>query len=236
MKIVVLSITPYKEKDAIINAVNEQGEMDFLAKGILDPKNKNSALNNLLAVADIELNEGNYKYPVLKSATIIENPMKVTNDYYYLCSLMLMAEITKTLVQDDEKERIFNSLMSAVISIKTAEAPWAILLAYFAKVFKETGYEFEVNRCVFCGSKQGIVTFSFSDGGFICRDCFEQDMEKDLNNEQMLIIRSAFLVNDVSTATFAVSKENALVVLNKFFEFIKESYGVSLKGAQLINK
>ena len=60
MKIVVLSITPYKEKDAIIDAINEQGEMTFLAKGILDPKNKNSALNNLLAVADIEINEGNY--------------------------------------------------------------------------------------------------------------------------------------------------------------------------------
>ena len=236
MKVVVLSITPYKEKDAIIDAVNEQGEMTFLAKGILDPKNKNSALNNLLVVADIELNEGNYKYPVLKSASIVENPMKVTNDYYYLCSLMLMAEVTKTLVQDDEKERIFNSLMSAVISIKTAESPWAILLAYFAKVFKETGYEFEVNHCVFCGSKQGIVTFSFNDGGFICKNCFEQDMEKDLNNEQMLIIRSAFLVNDMAQATFAVSKENALVVLNKFFEFIKDSYGVSLKGAALINK
>ena len=160
MKVVILSITPYKEKDAIIDAVNEQGEMTFLAKGILDPKSKNSALNNLLAVADIELNEGNYKHPVLKSASIIENPMKVSNSYDYLVSLMLMAEITKTLVQDEEKERIFNSLMSAVICMKTAESPWPILLAYFAKVFKETGYEFEVNHCVFCGSNQGIVTFS----------------------------------------------------------------------------
>ena len=236
MKIVVLSITPYKEKDAIIDAVNEQGEMTFLAKGILDPKNKNSALNNLLAVADIELNEGNYKHPVLKSASIIENPMKVTNDYYYLCSLMLMAEVTKSLVQDDEKERIFNSLMSAVICMKTAESPWPILLSYFAKVFKETGYEFEVNHCVFCGSKQGILTFSFNDGGFICQNCLEPDMERDLTKEQMLIIRSSFLVPDIARATFEVSKEDALVVLNKFFEFIKDSYGVTLKGAALINQ
>ena len=236
MKVVILSITPYKEKDAIIDAVNEQGQMTFLAKGILDPKSKNSALNNLLAVADIELNEGNYKYPVLKSASIIENPMKVTNSYDYLVSLMLMAEITKTLVQDEEKERIFNSLMSAVICMKTAETPWSILLAYFAKVFKETGYEFEVNHCVFCGSKQGIVTFSFADGGFICQNCIEPDMEKDLNKEQMLLIRSAFLVPDIAHATFEVSKENAMVILNKFFEFIKDSYGVTLKGTALINK
>ena len=236
MKVVILSITPYKEKDAIIDAVNEQGEMTFLAKGILDPKSKNSALNNLLAVADIELNEGNYKHPVLKSASIIENPMKVNNSYDYLVSLMLMAEITKTLVQDEEKERIFNSLMSAVICMKTADSPWAILLAYFAKVFKETGYEFEVNHCVFCGSKQGILTFSFADGGFICQNCIEPDMERDLNKEQMLIVRSAFLVPDMAHATFDVSKENALVILNKFFEFIKDSYGVTLKGAALINK
>ena len=120
--------------------------------------------------------------------------------------------------------------------MKTAESPWAILLSYFAKIFKETGYEFEVNHCVFCGSKQGIVTFSFNDGGFICQNCLEPDMERDLTKEQMLIIRSSFLVPDMAKATFEVSKENALVVLNKFFEFIKDSYGVSLKGAALINK
>ena len=82
MKIIVLSITQYKEKDGIIDAISEQGSITFLAKGIMDPKNKNSAINNALVIADIELNEGNYKYPVLKTASITFTPMKTSNSYY----------------------------------------------------------------------------------------------------------------------------------------------------------
>ena len=236
MKIIVLSITQYKEKDAIIDAISENGDITFLAKGILDPKNKNAQINNVLSIADIELNEGNYKYPVLKSATIEFVPMKVTNDYYYLSSLLLVAEATKTLLQDEEKEAIFDKLIAVIHALKVAKEPWAILLTYFAELLKITGYEFEVNHCVFCGTKQGIITFSFKDGGFVCKDCLEDDMERDLTTNQMLLIRSAFNSEEISEKMFECTKEDGLKVLNKFFEFIQDSYGVSFKSAALINK
>ena len=236
MKIITLSITPYKEKDAIINAISEEGEISFLARGALNINNKNSALKNQLVIADLELSEGNYKYPVLKSSSIIETPMKMNNDYYYLACLYLITEATKELLQEDEKQRIFNSLIEAIINLKTAETPWPITLSYMARVLKETGYEFSVNSCVFCGTKSDIVTFSFADGGFVCRNCLEEGIERDLTRDQMLIIRASFNVKDISNATFSVSKEDALVVLNKFFDFIRDSYGVSLKSAVLLNK
>ena len=67
MKIIVISITQYKEKDGIINAISEEGAITFLARGIFDPKNKNAGINNNLVIADIELSEGNFKYPTLKT-------------------------------------------------------------------------------------------------------------------------------------------------------------------------
>jgi len=236
MKIIVLSITPYKEKDAIIDAISEQGDISFLAKGILDPKNKNAAMNNVLLTADIELNEGNYKYPVLKSASIIENPMKVTNDYYYLSSLIFMAELTKLLLQDEEKIEVFESLIKSISALKKAKQPWEILLAYTAKVLRIGGYEFEVNQCVFCGSRKEIVTFSFKDGGFVCKDCLEDDTERDLTKNQMLLIRSAFNTKEPAEAAFTCERNDGIIVLNKFIEFIHDSYGVTLKSESLINK
>ena len=234
MKIIVLSITPYKEKDGIINAISEQGDITFSAKGILDPKNKNSAISNVLTIADIELQEGNYRYPVLKAVSNVENPMKLDNDLDYLSCLLLVAEATKQLLQDDEKERIFNSLIGTIRTIKKARKPWANTLVYIAQLLKIGGYEFEVNRCVFCGSKKNIVLFSFSDGGFVCQDCLEPDMARDLTRDQMFLIRSAFNAKDIDTIDFNCEKEDALVVLNKFFEFISESFGTTLKSASLI--
>ena len=236
MKIVIISITQYKEKDAIIDAISEEGEITFLAKGVLNPKSQNASINNLLAIADIELQEGNYKYPVLKSASIIFNPLKVNNDFDYLASLMLVGEATKVLLQEEEKARISDSLMSAIMALKKNEEPWFILLIYLARIFKESGYEFEVNRCVFCGSKTNIRTFSFKDGGFVCNDCLDGTTEMGLTKDQMLLIRAAFNATSYDVTFEGYNKENALVVLNKFFEFINDAYGVTLKSQKLIIK
>ena len=236
MKIVIISITQYKEKDAIIDAIGEEGEITFLAKGVLNPKSQNAAINNLLAIADIELQEGNYKYPVLKSAKIINNPLKLNNDFDHLGSLMLIGEATKALLQEEEKARIFDSLVYTIETLKQEKEPWFVLLIYLAKIFKESGYEFEVNRCVFCGSKTGIRTFSFRDGGFVCENCMDETTEMGLTKNQMLLIRAAFNAPRADYQYEGYNKEDALVVLNKFFEFINDAYGITLKSQKLIIK
>ena len=50
----------------------------------------------------------------------------------------------------------------------------------------------------------------------------------------MLLVRSAFNTKDIEDISFTCSKEDALVVLNKFFDFIVESFGTTLKSAALI--
>ena len=236
MKIVVLSVTQYKEKDGIIDAISEEGAFTFLAKGVMDPKNKNAAIANTLVVADIETNEGNYKYPVLKTFSILINPMKVTSTFYYLTSLMFIAEATKSLLQDEEKVEVFDSLVKAVDKLKSSENPYPVVLTYLAKLLTIGGYEFEVNKCVFCGTKNDIVTFSFADGGFVCRNCLERDMVTDLSKTQMLLIRSAFNTKDIQNINFDCEKEDAIAVLNKINDFINDSYGLRLKGFDLFNK
>lgn len=235
MKVVVISITPYKEKDGIINAISEEGALTFSARGIFDPKNKNAAINNNLVIADIELSEGKSKYQTLKACSIIDTPMAVNNSLDQLSAILLLAEATKTLVQDEEKKLIYHSLLDAISNLKTAKEPWMTLLIYLARIFKATGYEFEVNQCVFCGSKKDIITFSFADGGFVCHNCVDENTEKDLTNDQMLLLRSAFNAQDYKVESKFCNKENALIVLNKFFEFIYDSYGVKLKSISLLN-
>ena len=61
-------------------------------------------------------------------------------------------------------------------------------------------------------------------------------MERDLTNTQMLLIRSAFNAKNIQNLEFECTKEDGLKVLNKFFEFIQDSYGVTFKSATLINK
>ena len=236
MRVVVISITPYKEKDGIVNAISKDETITFLVRGLLGPNSKNAALNTNLVIADIELQEGNYKYPVLKSSTVITSPIKLTNDYYYLSSLMLVNEVTKNLLQDEEKTLIFNDLVGTIEALKNKNNPWMPTLIYLAKIFKISGYEFEVNKCVFCGNKKDIRTFSFSDGGFVCSSCLDEATERDFSKEQMLLLRAVFNAQNGNVELPHCSKENALFILNKFITFINDSYGFSLKTAALLNK
>ena len=106
MKIIVLSITPYKEKDGIVNAISENESLTFLARGIKDPKSKNAALNNVLTIADIELMDGNFTHPILKSSKPLFSPLKVDMDAKYLASLMTIDEMMLNLFPEEEKQKL----------------------------------------------------------------------------------------------------------------------------------
>ena len=105
MKVIVLTINPYKEKDAIISGISENEYITFLARGIRDPKSKNAALNNALCIADIELMDGNFKYPVLKSSKQLFTPLRLDMDAKYLGTLIMLNEIVNYLSLMKKKPR-----------------------------------------------------------------------------------------------------------------------------------
>ena len=233
MEIIVLKITAYKEKDGIIDAISEDNEMSFLVRGIFDPKSKNAFLNNPLTIADVDFSEGKYKYPVVKSSLLIQTPINPLSDLRYMSSLMMINEATNFLLSEEEKPSIYHQLKEAIQDLKSGTNPLKIVVAYLAKILKISGYDFDVQGCVFCGSKKNIVTFSFADGGFICGNCYTPDIPKLFNKNQMLAIREAFLT-DKSSISLAISDEELLFVLNQFAEFIHDSYGYKLKSLDII--
>ena len=114
MKIIVLTINPYKEKDAIVSAISHKGLITFLARGLKDPKSKNMTLNNTLTIADIELMDGDFKYPILKSSKPLFSSLKMEMNEKYLGSLLLMDEMILNLFPSEEQSVIFPYLEKAV--------------------------------------------------------------------------------------------------------------------------
>ena len=234
MKIIVLSINQYKEKDAIITAISRSETITFLARGIKDPKSKNAALNNPLTVADIELMDGDYKYPVLKASKELFVPMKLKMDSTYLGTLLLMNEMMVHLFSDDDKQEMFTYLEEGVIGLKKTNDWIMTLLVFMAQAIRIGGFELEVNRCVICGQRNKILAFSFIEGGFICQNCVNEETERDLTKEQMMLLRSIFNSRDYHLLDSTYSKEDALVLLRKTLDFIQEAFGYRLKNFRLI--
>jgi DNA repair protein RecO (recombination protein O) len=234
MKIIVLSINQYKEKDAIITAISQSETITFLARGVKDPKSKNAALNNPLTVADIELMEGDYKYPVLKASKELFVPMKLKMDSTYLSSLLIMNEMMLHLFSDEEKYEMFTYLEEGVIGLKKTNDWLMTLLIFMAQAIRIGGFELEVNRCVICNQKNRIVAFSFIEGGFICENCVNEETERDLTKEQMILLRSIFNSRDYHLLDSSYSRDDALILFRKTLDFMQEAFGYRLKNIKLI--
>ena len=235
MEIITLRITNYKEKDGIIEAISTEGVISLLCRGIFDPKSKNALLNNPLTIADVETSEGKYKYPVVKSSLLITSPINPRPQLKYMAILMLITESVNYLLSDEEKPLIYDYLKKTIDTLKNGVDPYRIAIAFLGKVLRISGYEFGVNDCVMCGNKKNIVTFSFNDGGFICANCYTPDIPKLFNKAQMFALREAFLTEDTYIHYDDINDEEMLFVLNKFKEFILESYGYYMKSLDLIN-
>ena len=234
MKIIVLTNATYKEKDAIITAITQTGTIIFTARGIKDPKSKNIVLNNPLTIADIELIDGDFKYPVLKGSKEIFSPLKLNMNSQYLGTLLLMDEMMIHLFPEDEQHQMFDYLENGVINLKKNEDWLMSLLLFMSQVMKVGGFDLEVNRCVICGQKKRIVAFSFLEGGFICEECVTDDIVKDLSKEQMILLRNIFNSQDYHLLNSNYNRDDALVLLHKFIAFIEEAFGYRLQNKRLI--
>ena len=236
MKIIILSVTKYKDKDAIINAISETGYVSLTAKGILDPKCKNHELNNILSIVDVDFIEGDYKYPIIKRSKILVSPIDLNSDYYMMSTLMLLSESTLHLLEESEYYKVFSSLEQAILSLKAGEDYLKVALIYLARIITISGYQLEFNHCIYCGSKDDIVSFSFAEGGFVCRKCATEDTKNDLSPKQLKLLRATFLVKDYKIPNSVFNKEDGLYLLNKYGEFIEDGLGYKLNSLKLINK
>ena len=236
MEIIILKVTHYKEKDGIIDAISKEGKHTLLVRSILDPKSKNAVLNNPLTIADVELSTNNarYNHDVVSSSMVLFTPINPQADLQYMSCLMLINEVTNFLLSDDEKPMIYDDLANAIYEIKKHPIPLKVVIPYIAKILRISGYDFGVDECVMCGTRKNIVTFSFADGGFICQDCYTPDIPKQFNRNQMLTIREAFSTKTSSITNNDITDEEMLFILDKFFEFIFDSYGYKVKAFDLL--
>ena len=238
MKVIILSVSNYKDKDCIYNAISEEGYLSFQAKGAQDPKGKYLWLNNPLTVADVEfMEDGRYKHKLLKAAMLKQTAVSGGESLEYLFSVSALAELSRNVLPDEEKHLEFNLLLAALKALKAKKDHYMVILTYMAKLVELSGTKLEVDKCVFCGSTHHIVTFSFEDGGFVCTNCFNSEMGRDLKKEHMKLIRCIFKAKNfdyIDVGLFSVDVQK--LVLKKLTEFIDSFVGVTLKTLEPLLK
>lgn len=229
MEIIVLTITEYKEKDGIINALSKDGPVSFLVKSLFDSKSKNAHLNCLLTRADVDFREGNYRYHILASSVPLKCPMAKSGDFYYMTSLMLIVELINKLIDENEQKIIYPHLKNAIDYLIDTSEYHKVILYVISQIFKISGYQFEVNQCVLCGSRKSISSFSFENGGLICTNCLQDEHINVFNIQQIMLLRNAFNATKCEDMV-EDNKDDYMFVINKLIQFICDATNTKINS------
>lgn len=235
MKLIILSITQYKEKDGIITAISENETVTFKVNRLLDPKSSGHILNMPLIEADVTFSENNHKYQTFKNGGVSFSPYSANDSLTKLSILSLIQEATTRMLQDEEKYFIYKILKRTLIDIKNSQINPIILgIGYLLDLLQITGNELEFNQCVFCGSQKDIVNFSFSDGGFVCRACSEPNLVPALTTTQMKLFRAINRNKSECKEIIGCDEKDLIEILKQLTIYIYDSLGIKLKSANLI--
>ena len=235
MKLIILSITEYKEKDGIVTAFNNEGVKTFRAPGVLSPHSKNGLINNPLTLIDATLSESKTsKYLTLKEAEVLYSPLSGDMSIPYLTGIAILNEVTIKLLDDEEKPLVYQDLLNATIALKNKINPYLISLKYILRVISLTGYALDVNHCVRCGEKQNMVAFSFIEGGFICGKCITSEDKNDLDIPEMRLVRNVYITKDYLFEQFKFDEKIAVSLLKKLNIFIADAYGGKINAIDMI--
>ncbi|MCD8204166.1 MAG: DNA repair protein RecO [Coprobacillus sp.] len=231
MKLIILSTNLYKDKDAIIHAISEDGTIDFTVKSLVSKSDK-SPLNLPLSVIDATFSEGRlYKYPLLKEFTLLDSPLISNYSTSLLVTISFLKEVTTRLLPEEEQYKLYPALLKIISLIKDNKSYYYIDLIYLFLTLKYAGYEFNVSECIYCGDRSSIADFSFDEGGFICKGCLARNEKSEFNRDEMLIIRYILRgLDDVETLIREGEFEIDPIekILSRALIFTSDNLGINL--------
>lgn len=232
---IVIRRTAYKEGAAMITVLSEDKIHSFLAKGVLKITSKNAPSVNLFTKSRFQVFHGK-DGDWLRVGEIIQSYPKINSDLEKLAILDFISELTNNLLSTQDAKDAYLFLEKTLESLNNGFSPWTALLIYFAHILTIGGYGLDVNSCVKCGHKNEIVSISYKDGGFICKNCFDEALYKKTDIRKLKIIHYIFKVDTSNFERITFGKDECKEVIFELAEFLNWVSQIEFKSLTLLKQ
>ena len=166
----VINSIDYKDNDSLLSVLCKEGVVCLRARGVkkINSKNASSVMN--YAYSEFEVNRSNKSgYLTLNDGKLINYPSFISNNLEYISVINFVSEGIE-LIEDNKDS--FECFANCLDSMKNDFDSKLILVAFLNYFLKKHGSSLNVDECVNCGNKNGIIKFSFENGGYMCKNCY----------------------------------------------------------------
>lgn len=232
---IVTRLTPFKEKDAIVNIVSPERTFSFLARGVLVIASKNMASVQPFTQSRFLLTKGKEGL-TLRTGTVIESYASSKEKLEGLTAISFIGELTNKMIDSEEAPKIYPFLEKALLLINQGFNALTITLLYLASSMKAAGLGLEVSKCVISGQRSDISAISYLDGGFVAAPYFDALRHQKCSDRKLKIIRQIFLAQPEDYNRVAFERWECLEIIKELAIYLQDAAGIRLKSVTLLEK
>jgi DNA repair protein RecO (recombination protein O) len=229
---IVVSEVDYKESSKIINVLtNDSNLIGIIARGSKKVNSKISGVGKL-TYANFQINYRD-KLSTLIEYDIINGFKNIKSDIVKVSYAMFITELSYKVFEHSNNSNIYDLYRNSLLKIDEGFEPLVITNILELKLLEYLGIKPMVDACVSCGKTDNIVTISSYKGGYLCKDCLEN--EGIVTDKAIKLIRMFYYV-DIAKITKLEISDNVKKEINNFIDDYYDRYsGIYLKSKSFID-
>lgn len=232
---IILSETNYSESSKILNVLTkEHGLIGVISKGCRNMKSKLRGVSRKLIYGTIHIYYKEKGISTLIGIDIKNSFSNTIMDLEKISYASFILDLTNQVLRQSTDEGIFNLLKATLIKIEEGLNPQALTNILELKYLDYLGITPSLDACANCGSNKQIVTLSTDQGGYVCKDCYQN--ERLVSEKTIKMIRMYYYVDIEKITKLEVNKEISDEI-NTFLNDYYEKYtGLYLKSKDFLKQ
>ena len=232
---IILSETNYSESSKILNVLTkEYGLIGVISKGCRNMKSKLRGVSRKLLYGTIHIYYKPNGLSTLIGVDVINSYSKTLMDLEKISYASFILDLINQVLKQTDDSNIFDLLRDTLNKLEEGLNPIALTNILELKLLDYLGVSPSIDSCAHCGNTKDIVTLSSDAGGYVCRNCYNN--ETLVSDKTIKMIRMYYYVDIKNITKLDVSSE----VTNEINRFLDDYYdrftGLYIKSKDFIKK
>ncbi len=230
---IILSETNYSESSKILNVLTDKyGLIGIMSKGCRNLKSKLRGVSRKLLYGKFNVYYKPNGLSTLISIDVINSFSNTLTDLERISYASFILDLTIQVLRQTEDEEIFDLLKNTLIKIEEGLSPIALTNILELKYLNYLGVSPNIDSCSICGSTKQIVTLSSSSGGYVCKNCYQDEV---LTSEKTIKMIRMYYYVDIAGITKLEVSDEVTQEINRFLDDYYDRYtGLYLKSKDFI--
>lgn len=232
---IIITETPYGDNSKITNILTrEKGIIGIMCSNVKSIKNPLRTKTFKFTYGYFHINYNENKLSKLVDVDIIDNFTNIKSDIELISFMSYITDLTYQVSKQNSDPIIFDIYISVIKKINEGQNPLILTNILELKYLEYLGVGLNLNSCIKCGNKTQIVTLDPDEGGFICQNCYTNEII--LSPKSIKLIRMYYLIDINSISDIKIQSTTANEI-NIFLDKYYERYtGIYLKSKDFLKK